>query len=156
MTVNNNDADDSDNDGDNDNDDDDDVPLLVLDDENTSAQNIYATDAIGLRLQSILYHYVAEPVIKGRIVIFMIYLFILGGCAFLVTKLEVSCLVLSCLNCLICSLTVSFTMISVINSFYEFFKHRQYICCFLNFTVSLESVVTFINKLKFVIVSSKF
>lgn len=79
MVSNNNDDDD----------DDDDEPLLLLDNESTSNQDIQATDSIGFRLQSILYHFVAEPVIKGRVVILMVYLVILIGSAFLVTKLQV-------------------------------------------------------------------
>ena len=78
--------DNEDNDGD---DDGDDEPLLVLDDESTSNQNIYARNLIGFRLQSILYHFVAEPVVKGRAVIFVIYIFILAGSAVLVSKLQV-------------------------------------------------------------------
>ncbi|CAB4028439.1 patched domain-containing 2, partial [Paramuricea clavata] len=80
----------SNNNDDVDDDDDDDEPLLLLDNESTSNQDIQATDSIGFRLQSILYHFVAEPVIKGRVVIFMVYLVILIGSAFLVTKLQVS------------------------------------------------------------------
>ena len=79
----------NDNEDDDDNDGDDDEPLLVLDDESTSNQNIYARNPIGFRLQSILYHFVAEPVVKGRAVIFVICIFILAGSAVLVSKLQV-------------------------------------------------------------------
>ena len=85
----------SNNDGDvNEDDDDDDEPLLVLDDESASNQNVYARNPIGFRLQSILYHFVAEPVVKGRVVIFVMYLFILAGSAVLVSKLQVCFVIL--------------------------------------------------------------
>ena len=71
------------------NNDDDDEPLLYLETESPSSQNISAADSIGFRLQSILYHFVAEPVIKGRVVIFVIYIVIFILSAFLVSKLKV-------------------------------------------------------------------
>lgn len=85
----------SNNDGDV-NEDDDDEPLLVLDDESASNRNVYTRNPIGFRLQSILYHFVAEPVVKGRVVIFVIYLFILAGSAVLVSKLQVCYVILIC------------------------------------------------------------
>jgi hypothetical protein len=70
-------------------DDDDDEPLLVLDDESSSTQTVSARDSIGFRLQSILYYFVAEPVVIARVVIFVIYVVILIGSAVLVSKLQV-------------------------------------------------------------------
>ena len=66
----------------------DDEPLLLLDDESTTSSH-NPTDPIGFRLQSILYHYLAMPVIEGRIVIFCLYLFVLGGSALLMSKIKV-------------------------------------------------------------------
>lgn len=77
LTSNNDDADE------------DDVPLLILDDESASSPNNYGTDSVSFRFQSILYHFLAEPVIKGRVVIIVLYFVILAGTAFLVTKLQV-------------------------------------------------------------------
>ena len=82
----------------------DDEPLLVPDyqstpaDESTPVQSTRGTESFGFRFQSILYHFVARPVVKARVVIFVAYLFILAISAFMITKLKVRVCVFANVN----------------------------------------------------------
>lgn len=69
--------------------DDDDDPLLVIDDE-TPLVPEQPTDSLGFRLQSILYHFVAVPVVKARKFILVLYLVHFVIAIYFVTKLKVS------------------------------------------------------------------
>ncbi|XP_028393656.1 LOW QUALITY PROTEIN: protein dispatched homolog 3-like [Dendronephthya gigantea] len=95
VTHSNNDEVNNDDDGNDGNDDGNDLKMMMMNHclylmMNQLQHPVTMIETLLVRLQSILYHYLAMPVIKGRIVIFCVYLFVLIGSALLMSKIKVS------------------------------------------------------------------